>query len=108
MAPGYFWSAQHIPHGSGPQQVPDAAFIAHARTDLPRALAELDKADARIAELERQLAQSDAVISTLDVRRLVFAHPIDSPISPHWASVSEAIERHRARLGAKTREEEAP
>ena len=51
MAPGYFWSAQHIPHGSGPQQVPDAAFIAHARTDLPRALAELDKVDARIVEL---------------------------------------------------------
>ena len=60
-----------------------------------------DKADARIAELERQLAQSDAVISTLDVRRLVFAHPIDSPISPHWASVSEAIERHRVRVTVK-------
>ena len=57
MAPGYFWSAQHIPHGSGPQQVPDAAFIAHARTDLPRALAELDKADARIAELLAALRQ---------------------------------------------------
>lgn len=55
MAPGYFWSAQHIPHGSGPQQVPDAAFIAHVRTDYLRLEATLRATEARADKAEAML-----------------------------------------------------
>lgn len=66
LSPGYFWSAAHIPHGSGPQQEPDAAFIAHARTAVPALCASheaLRKERDEAMELVEALRISEAALN---------------------------------------------
>lgn len=49
--------------------VADNKFIAHARTDIPRLLEALDAANARVAELEAEVAQLNEFLENLGPRR---------------------------------------